>query len=63
MLIVKVKDGDKIEQALKQFKNKFRKTKMMEQLRDNKQFDKPSVKKRNQKLKAKYIQKLKDEEN
>lgn len=55
MLIIKV-DG-KIEKALKQFKNKVRKTKQMEKLRENQQFEKPSEKKRKQKIKAIYKEK------
>ena len=62
MLIVKLKDGENIERALKRFKRKWNETKMTPQLREREQFTKPSVKKRQQKLKAKYIQKLRVEE-
>lgn len=57
MLIIKVGDrkGD-LEKALKVFKNKFRKTKVMDEIRERKQFDKPSTKKRIAKRKAIYIQ-------
>ena len=63
MLIVKVKDGDKIDKALKQFKNKVRRTKQMEQLREREQFQKPSEKKRKQKLKAIYKEKKNAEDS
>jgi small subunit ribosomal protein S21 len=63
MLIVKLQEGENIERALKRFKRKFNQTKMNQQLREREQFTKPSVKKRQTKLKAKYIQKLRDEEN
>ena len=63
MLIVKVKKGQKIEQALKQLKRKFRDTGVLKQLRDNKEFTKPSVKRRREIQKAKYIQKLRDKDN
>jgi len=62
MLIIKLKEGENIERALKRFKRKFNETKMTPQLREREQFIKPSVKKRKQKLKAIYIQKLRDEE-
>ena len=62
MLIVKVRQGDNIEKALKQFKRKFNQTQMPKRLRENEQFTKPSVKKRKQKLKAQYIQKIRDAE-
>lgn len=58
MLIVDVKKG--IEIALKQYKNKVHKVKQIQELRERQEFVKPSVKKRDQIIKAKYIQKLKD---
>jgi small subunit ribosomal protein S21 len=62
MLKIEIKSGENIERALKRFKRKFNETKMIRQLREREQFIKPSVKKRQQKLKAKYIQKLRDNE-
>ena len=62
MLIVKVKDGEKIERALKRLKRKFRDTKTLQKLRDRQQFTKPSVAKRQQIQKAAYIQSLIDQE-
>jgi len=62
MLIIKVKEGEKIERALKRYKNKHRKTKVMNEVRDRKNFKKKSVKRREEKNKAIYIQKLKDSE-
>jgi small subunit ribosomal protein S21 len=63
MLIIPVKEGESIDRALKRFKRKFDQTKMMRQIRDRKQFTKPSVKRRQQILKAKYIQHLRDVED
>ena len=62
MLIIKVKDGEKIDRALKRYKNKYNKTKVMKELRDRQEFVKKSVKKRQQVKKAIYIQKLRNEE-
>ena len=59
MLIVEVKK-DGIEKALKTLKSKVIKTKQNQILFDRKEFVKKSVVKRNQKLKASYIQKKKD---
>jgi len=56
MLIVEVKK-DGIEKALKTLKSKVIKTKQNKILFDRKEFVKKSVIKRNQKLKAAYIQK------
>ena len=60
--IKKVKEGEKIERALKRYKNKHRKTKVMNEVRDRKNFKKKSVKRREEKNKAIYIQKIKDNE-
>ena len=57
MLIIKIKEGKGIEKALKELKSKVIKTRQMRELQDRKEFDKPSVKKRNKKRKAIYIQK------
>ena len=63
MLIIPIKEGENIDRALKRFKRKFDRTKTMKQLRARKQFIKPSIAKRQQKIKAKYVQrKLSSEE-
>jgi small subunit ribosomal protein S21 len=48
MLIVSVKNGN-IEWALKEYKRKVQSTKQIEELRERKNFTKPSVRKRLQK--------------
>ena len=58
MIIVPVKDGERIEKALKKFKRKFEKTGAIRELRARKNFVKPSVKKRIQMQKAIYVQQL-----
>lgn len=62
MLIIPIKDGENIDRALKRFKRKFDKTGAMRQLRNRKQFVKPSVKHRQKIQKAQYIQRLRDNE-
>ena len=62
MLIIPVKEGENIDRALKRFKRKFDRTGRMRQLRKRQQFTKPSVIRRQQVLKARYIQGLKDQE-
>ena len=54
MLSIQVKEGDNIERALKRFKNKFDSTKRMRELRERKEFVKPSVINREQHKKAIY---------
>ena len=58
MIVIPIKEGENIEKALKKFKRKFEKTGIVKELRNRQQFDKPSVKKREQKIHAIYVQKL-----
>lgn len=54
MLIIPVKEGESIEKALKKYKKKFERTGTMKQLRERQKFTKPSIEKRQMKLKAIY---------
>ena len=63
MLIIPVKEGESIDRALKRFKRKFDRTGMLRKLRQQQEFTKPSVKRRQQILKAKYIQSLRQAED
>lgn len=62
MLQIPVKEGESIERALKRYKKKFDRTKVLRQLRSRKQFTKPSVVRRQQVIKASYIESLRREE-
>jgi small subunit ribosomal protein S21 len=62
MLIIPVKEGENIDRALKRFKRKFDRTGTMRKLRKRQQFSKPSIDRRQQVLKARYIQRLRDQE-
>jgi len=52
MLIVKIGKKENINQALKRLKRKVRNSQILKEVRDRKQFLKPSVKKRLKKQKA-----------
>ncbi|GGG56710.1 MULTISPECIES: 30S ribosomal protein S21 [Epilithonimonas] len=56
MLIIPVKDGESIDRALKKYKRKFDKTRVVKELRSRQQFIKPSVTLRQAKLKAAHKQ-------
>jgi small subunit ribosomal protein S21 len=56
MLIIPVKDGEAIDRALKKYKRKFDKTGVVRALRGRQQFVKPSVIKRQAKLRAAHKQ-------
>lgn len=62
MIIIPVKEGENIERALKKFKRKFERTGVIKELRNRQAYTKPSVKKRQQKLRAVYVQKMQQEE-
>lgn len=62
MLIIPVKEGESIDKALKKFKKKFEKVGILKQLRERKQFTKPSVVERQTKIKAVYRKKIQDQE-
>lgn len=57
MLIIEIKDSENIDRALKRYKRKVQQTKILRELRDRKEFTKPSVQRRNQILKAVYKEK------
>lgn len=62
MIIVPIKEGENIEKAIKKLKRKFEKTGVVRELRARKQFTKPSVVARQKKLKAIYVQHLRQME-
>ena len=61
MIIVNVKENESIEKALKRFKKKFDKTGAVRELRARQHFVKPSVKRRDQVIKAAYKQRMQTE--
>jgi len=62
MIIVPVKEGENIEKALKKFKRKFEKTGIIKEVRARQAFIKPSITKRKQKIRAVYVQQLRQAE-
>jgi len=62
MIIVPIKEGENIERALKKFKRKFEKTGVVKELRARQAFTKPSIKRRQELLRAAYVQGLQQAE-
>ena len=54
MIIVSIKENESIDKALKRFKKKFEKTGVLKELRARTAFEKPSVRRRTQIIKATY---------
>ena len=55
MLVIKIDEKETIEKALKRYKRKFEKTKVLKELRERKNFTKKSVKNREKLNKAIYV--------
>jgi small subunit ribosomal protein S21 len=62
MLIINIKENESIDKALKRFKKKFEKTGVLRELRSRTAFEKPSITRRSQIIKATYIQNLRNQE-
>jgi small subunit ribosomal protein S21 len=54
MIIINIKENESIDKALKRFKKKFEKTGVLKELRARTSFEKPSVRRRNQIIRAVY---------
>ncbi len=63
MIKIPVKEGESIERALKRLKRKTDRTGVIKEVRTRKAYLKPSVIKRQQLIKAKYVEQLRREEN
>jgi small subunit ribosomal protein S21 len=60
MIIIDLTKEKNLESALRTLKNKVQKTKLIQELRGRKEYTKPSVQKRDLKLKAIYTNKIKN---
>lgn len=58
MLILEAKDCENIDKALKKYKKKFEKARILNQLRDRQVFTKKSITRRKQFQKAAYRQQI-----
>ena len=60
MIIIDLNNEKSIESALRTYKQKVQRTKQIQKLRERQEFVKPSVKKRSERLKAIYVQQIKN---
>ena len=58
MIVVNVKENESIEKALKRFKKKFERTGVIKELRSRTAYEKKSVSKRAELIKARYKESL-----
>jgi small subunit ribosomal protein S21 len=62
MIVISIKEGESIDRALKRYKRKYDRIGIVRKLRSKQQFTKPSIIRREQVLKAAYIQKKNEAE-
>jgi small subunit ribosomal protein S21 len=60
MIIINISKEKNIESALRTYKSKVQKTKQIQKLRERQQYEKPSVTRRKEVLKAVYVQQIKN---
>ena len=58
MIIINIKDGESLDEALKRFKKKFEKTGVLRELRSRLAYEKKSVARRTEIKHAVYIQNM-----
>jgi len=61
MIIIPIKENEPIDKALKKFKKKIERTGMVRELRERQAFEKPSVTRRAEIIKAVYKNKIQRE--
>jgi small subunit ribosomal protein S21 len=62
MITVNVKENESIDKALKRFKKKFEKAGVIKELRSRTFYEKRSVARRDEFIKARYIQQIRNKE-
>ena len=62
MIVIKVKDNESIDRALKRYKKKYQQTGTLSEVRARTYFEKPSITRRTERIKAAYRQKMQSEE-
>ena len=62
-IVIRVKDNETIDRALKRFKKKFEKLHILKKLRKGMFYHKPSLERRDERLKAVYRQKMQPKAN
>ncbi len=58
MLVISVKENESIDKALKRYKKKFERTGVVKELRRRSQFEKPSITRRTEIIRASYKQRM-----
>jgi small subunit ribosomal protein S21 len=62
MIKIKIKENESIERALKRYKKKVQQTGLIKEVRSRTFYEKPSISRRDEKIRAAYRQKMQDQE-
>lgn len=62
MIKIKVKENESIERALKRYKKRVQQTGLIKEVRSRTFYEKPSISRRDEKIKAAYKQRMQDQE-
>jgi len=62
MIYVQVKENEPLERALKRFKKKVERVKILKEIKERRYYTKPSIKRKEAKTKAVYRQRMKQQE-
>ncbi|TCI94777.1 30S ribosomal protein S21 [Tenacibaculum sp. M341] len=63
MLIIKIKEGENIDRALKRYRKKYKNTKLIQEVRRRKEYKKESVRRREEVQKAQYKERMFNTDN
>ena len=58
MIVINVKENESIDKALKRFKKKFERTGVLKEVRRRSFYQKPSISRRHEKIRAAYKQRM-----
>ncbi|EMR03763.1 30S ribosomal protein S21 [Cesiribacter andamanensis] len=58
MIVININDNESIDRALKRFKKKFERTGVLKELRARTHFEKPSIARRSERIRAAYRQQM-----
>lgn len=58
MLIIKIKEGENIDRAIKRYRKKHRNTKVLQEVKRRREYKKESVRRREEIMKATYKEQL-----
>lgn len=62
MIVIEVKENEPVERAIKRFKKRVDQVKILKELKNRRYYTKPSLRRKEAKLKARYTQRIRLQE-